>query len=518
MASPVLIGLVDAPDRTRGGDWYYRSYVPGSAMARTPGVYVAYVQNHHRARKEVMREADVLVLHAICDADILPVIAARTKRGQVTIFEINDDFRAVQASNPVAPFFAQAQNRRLLFRLAQRCGYIQFSVPELERLYGGLAPHRHVFENQLLAMPPRRKRSSGGRTVIGWGGSSGHLADMTATAPALCELLRKRQDVVFRLMGGHAFARLFNEVPRGQFEHVPADSIEAYHAFVASLDIGIAPLSNDAFNRSRSDVKFLEYACHGVVPVVSHLTPYLRSVRHEENGFLVDGPEDLVARLQELLDDPARRVAMGEAAFASVASTRLQGQHVAARLDWYQQALAAAGHVPRDESAIARKVAAWGACEGAEVEGRFAMLHAAELEDHIHDGLVLRAIPGRTPDATRLFEYASAASPGDHLPRLLLGLTTHQLPDLEAAAALEPASLVSLLALGRAYAAKGDARAMTCFLGAAELEPGYEAPFAAAAAFLKAAGHADEAEEFAHHALRAIQGLDDPAPLHQSAA
>jgi len=152
----LLIAIVDPPHSKRGGDWYYRSFLPGRALAALDGVRVVYLQNHHRARKEVLREADLVVLNAVVDADLLPAIEARCLAQRVTLYEINDDFRAVQRSNPIAGFFADPANRRLLFRLARSCDALQFSVPELRRLYGHFSDETVVFENHLWEMPPPR--------------------------------------------------------------------------------------------------------------------------------------------------------------------------------------------------------------------------------------------------------------------------------------------------------------------------------------------------------------------------
>ncbi len=125
------IAIVDPPHGTRGGDWYDRAYLPGKALAALDGVRVVYLQNHHRRRREVLQEADLVVLNAVVDADLLPVIAARRLAGRPTLYEINDDFRGVQATNPIAGFFADPANRRLLFRTARSCDALQFSTPDL---------------------------------------------------------------------------------------------------------------------------------------------------------------------------------------------------------------------------------------------------------------------------------------------------------------------------------------------------------------------------------------------------
>jgi hypothetical protein len=45
-----------------------------------------------------------------------------------------------------------------------------------------------------------------------------------------------------------------------------------------AVDIGIAPLGDDPFNRNKSCIKYYEYAMSGAVTVASHVKPYSEEV------------------------------------------------------------------------------------------------------------------------------------------------------------------------------------------------------------------------------------------------
>ena len=95
----MLIAQLDALHRSRGGDWYYRTFAPGRAMAGAPGVYVVNLDQGHRKLGQVLAEADVLVLNGACSADLLPVVQERKREKRVTLFEINDDVEAMPPAN-----------------------------------------------------------------------------------------------------------------------------------------------------------------------------------------------------------------------------------------------------------------------------------------------------------------------------------------------------------------------------------------------------------------------------------
>ena len=188
-----LIAQLDAMHASRGGDWYYRTFAPGRALSALDGVYVVNLDLSHRMLSSIVERADVLIINGVCSADLLPVMTQRRRTGRLSVFEINDDVQAIQPENPLAGFFAQAENLRLFRRLAMSADAAQYSVPELERLYGKLNRRGRVFVNQVVAPPPLRPPSSTppGSLNIGWGGSAGHLADMAEVAPArLASLVR----------------------------------------------------------------------------------------------------------------------------------------------------------------------------------------------------------------------------------------------------------------------------------------------------------------------------------------
>jgi hypothetical protein len=210
---PWLIAQLDAMHRSRGGDWYYRTFAPGRALAALPDVYVVNVDLAHRKLPLILDQADVLVVNGVCSVDLLPVILQRKQAQRLTMFEINDDVQQIQPSNPLSGFFAQPENVRLFRRLALSSDAVQYSVPELERLYGWLNARGRVFLNQVVAPPPLRQTDAGAGVSIGWGGSAGHFEDVAEVAPALMAFVRSQPKVTLHLMCSDKIWNLFDALP-----------------------------------------------------------------------------------------------------------------------------------------------------------------------------------------------------------------------------------------------------------------------------------------------------------------
>jgi hypothetical protein len=517
--SPLLIAQLDPPHAGREGDWYYRTYAPGLAMAAQPGVFVINLDNVHRRKAEILRHADVLILNSVVDADLLPILRERREARLLTVYEVSDDVSAVPPENPVHAFYQVGENLHLFLRLAHACDANQFSVPELQRRFGYLCPRGRVLLNQIAELPPPRPLgpagphgSAAGPLTIGWGGSRGHLADMAAVAGPLCAFIAAHPDVRLRIMGAEPIWRLFDALPADRKEWTRPGSLHDYYAFVAGLDIGLAPLMDHGFNRSRSDVKFLEYAAHGVVPVVQALVPYLDTVRQEETGFLFSTPAQLIQTLTRLAADPPLRHRVAGAAYRYVAACRREDEHAAARLSFYREALAAHSHQGRSEAACRSFVGSLARWPGARQRGQHVLLESTRYEQLLHDGLVLSQ-HGRQKEAVALFLEAGHLEPTNYQPYLCLAAAGHApLDTLAEALRRNPRSIQSWLLLGgHLWQGGAPGKAIERFLTAAELYPSYELPYLRTAQVLRHMGDPYEAQRLEKTAEKLLRPLLGPS-------
>lgn len=145
-----------------------------------------------------------------------------------------------------------------------------------------------------------------GNPRIGWTGSPTHFADLAVALDAIRDLQKKRDftlvlqgickessleelyefllarwgEKFFEMPLGKSIKRFMERLSGVRYEFSPMVPMDQHPQKVCdlALDIGIAPLLDDRFNRNKSCIKYYEYAMAGAVTVASHVLPYSAEV------------------------------------------------------------------------------------------------------------------------------------------------------------------------------------------------------------------------------------------------
>lgn len=494
----LLIAQVEPPQKTDGGDYFYRTHAPGIAMAQEEGVYVVNLMNQHRRKAEIMTQVDILILKNICDPDILPLIRDRKKNGKLTVYEIADNLSALQPWNSVYFFYKNKENLVLVNRLASCCDALQTTCRELKRLYGHLNDNCEIFPNQISHVPHERPVKRGTEVIIGWGGSHGHLEDIAEIADSLIEWINTQPNVSLHLMCSEPIWKLFDPLPEHKKRRTLPGTIDDYYNFLRGIDIGIAPLKDTAFNRSRSDVKFLEYAVSGVVPVMAFLEPYTNSVDVGKTGFLFKDTTHLITILNQLLENTSLLREITKAARQYAIQERLQIQHGRDRLDFYSNRLKQLKRHDFQDKNVSKYFEEWSQLEGAVRNRRHLQFQSTRFENLLHDGLVAMQIVDNEKLAHQFFEEAAALEPENYLPFLFgASVSPDPIMSLNKALELKPDSIKAWTLLGEEFAKNGKIKeAFKSFDSAVKVYLDYEIPYLRVAALLKKLGERSQSDRF----------------------
>jgi len=361
LIAQISAGLMDE------GEFHYRNYAPGFALARLPGVFVVGASPRHRLIEELLNAADIAVLHMVYDVELLPLIEDRRKQGGVTVYEISDDIDAATGWPPLDTSFATC--RADMKRLAGACDAMQFPSEFLRDKYAHLNRFSEVFPNQMLIVPPEKGLRRSSEIVVGWGGSLTHLEDLAEIAGPLIRWISSRSDIRLHLMAADPIWALFDSLSSDKKKKFETGSILDYYHFLDSLDVGVGPLRDTPFNRARTDIKFLEYAARCVVAVMQATGPYRESVSQGVNGYLYKNTGELVDILETVTSDLRLRVRIATAARNYVMSERHQFHHAGKRLDFYLKIMGERRIVPG--SGLFGRLSQM---KGALVQGRYLML------------------------------------------------------------------------------------------------------------------------------------------------
>lgn len=269
--------------------------------------------------------ADVIVTHRVATsslAEAQKLTRYARKHSIPLIYDLDDNLAAL---DPAAENGKYRPMLAVVHHLVGSADVIWASTPDLASVvvsHGGRSVeiHRNALDPALWFDALRRPIGGAGGDVIRilYMGTRTHNDDFLMVEPALRALKQRYgKRLSIHLVGVRedpGSEEWFTAVP---IPEVVGGSYPAFVSWISSLDpfdIGISPLCDTPFNRSKSEIKVLDYAALGLVPVVSDVVPY-RSVVNESNGRLVGAaPSDWVVALDELITDPLLRGALARGA------------------------------------------------------------------------------------------------------------------------------------------------------------------------------------------------------------
>lgn len=209
---------------------------------------------------------------------------------------------------------------------------IQTSTPALARVFAGENPEVATFANAVSTLPVPRNFADPDRITLLFAALNREhdWPDYLPALNAVAALAGPR--LHFHVVADRAFHDGL-QTPFKQF--TPLCDYGEYLAILAECEVSFMPLRDTQFNRSKSDLKFLEAASRRVVALASPVA-YANSIADGRNGVLFADPAMLEARLRALVANPGRARAIADRARAEVSCHRMMAHQVADRIAWYK--------------------------------------------------------------------------------------------------------------------------------------------------------------------------------------
>jgi len=162
----------------------------------------------------------------------------------------------------------------------------------------------------------KKTRKKDKKIRIGWFGSGSHITDLPMTMEFMSEILEKYPQVEFHLAG-----IVTEKIGKDRvIHHIGTEGYQEYPQFIAdmNIDIAIAPLENNQFNRCKSNIKWLEHSMLKIPMVLSDVAPYSKSVDNYKTGFLAKNKNQWIKYLSWLIENKEKRKEIGNRAYEEV--------------------------------------------------------------------------------------------------------------------------------------------------------------------------------------------------------
>ena len=236
--------------------------------------------------------------------------------------EMDDDVFLV---NPDSPAYDQyipgSENVDIVREQIEKSNGVITSTDYLAKIYKKHNKNVHVIPNAIDfelwdSLVEKKKRTK--KIRIGWAGGGSHNRDLMQIDKVIDKINKLYSNVEWVFLGG---------CPDG-FEDKSKSKVKLLKKWYPintypqelkklDLDIAVAPLRDNEFNRAKSNLRWLEYSAMGVPTVASNVEPF-KCIREKVDGLLVQEEDEWVDALSTLITSETMRKTIGKNAYDRV--------------------------------------------------------------------------------------------------------------------------------------------------------------------------------------------------------
>jgi glycosyltransferase involved in cell wall biosynthesis len=226
------------------------------------------------------------------------------------VYEIDDDVFSVEKVNWMAyGTYGRQDAQDAVAHAAAVADLVTVTTEPLAEVMRRHNPNVAVLPNHIPDALLEHQRPRRDKVVVGWAGGASHALDMHLVSGALRRFLDRNKHAEMHLIGTDYRPTVGRA---GRYTEWDSDPWGYYRGI--DFDIGLAPLADSVFARSKSHIKALEYAALGIPVIASDVEPYRGIVLDGVTGYLVRHEHEWGKRLYELAGDEAMREEMSHKA------------------------------------------------------------------------------------------------------------------------------------------------------------------------------------------------------------
>ena len=202
---------------------------------------------------------------------------ARSPKNRL-VYENDDDLFSIDMANWAAfKTFDDLKIREAIVGYCELSDLVTVTVEPLAEIHRELGARKvEVLPNSVPAYVLDIKKQKYDRPRIGWVGGGSHGIDIHQAVPAVRRFLNKNPDWDL-FIGGTDYRPSFNPKNWDQMlfsDWMQINTHEAEYYESLEFDIGLAPVKDTPFAKSKSAVKAIDYNARGIPVIASDVTPY----------------------------------------------------------------------------------------------------------------------------------------------------------------------------------------------------------------------------------------------------
>jgi len=289
------------------GCGWYRCMIPSFYLQMT-GEFHAICA--HELAMADLYNYDIVIFQRHFEDKVKPLWDAAKMNNSVIIYETDDDFFNIRPSNPANKFIHQKEryNVRDFLKKADAIivstpflrSRVQQEIKRTDNIY--VIPNMIEIDDKFLQ---NRKWEYDKGVRIFYSGGPSHIEDFYEMQPCFEKLKDKYGDKIQFYFMGWAPDQIKNKEKLINF--IPWQTVQRGIQVMSSVQphIGIVPLHENIFNRSKSNIKWLEYTISGAITVASKIIPYEECIEDGVDGILIpdNKPNSWVDSISKLMDN-----------------------------------------------------------------------------------------------------------------------------------------------------------------------------------------------------------------------
>mgnify|MGYP001589881640 CR=1 FL=1 len=277
---------------------------------------------------QIARWADIIVVGRKDQADFYAMWGGIREFFNIPIvIDTDDNVRFVRPTNPgYSGYFPGSEalvwNK---YGMARVFDAVTVSTQELVDVHKKECPKIYVLPNNLDVKEWNNKVRhvfDDGFTTLAFIGSSAHHEGVQIIKKPVLDIMQKYPKTKFLIT--HVYSQHLSSFPadiKPMIEYVPWIPLEQWPADTKKLgiDIGLAPLADNMFNRAKSNLRWMEYSMAHISPIVSPVKAY-DCVEDGKTGLVAKEQKDWFNAMEKLITDKQIRRDIADNAYNKVST------------------------------------------------------------------------------------------------------------------------------------------------------------------------------------------------------